>query len=81
MILTAEQRANLREFFDHDKTNVFEAFMKRLQEEIRKKPAIGPSEWETIQLTLTREAQVDCVTEILRMLDDEMADQEVDNAE
>ena len=77
MILNAEQRANLREFFDHDKTNVFEVFMKTLQEKIRKQPRVGPDEWSTIQQTVSREDQIDCITEILKLLDDEMAEQEV----
>jgi len=79
-ILIAEQRANLREFFDHDKTNVFEAFMKEVQAKIRLQPTIGPSEWDTIFMSVTRQAQIDCITEILKLLDDEMANQEVENA-
>lgn len=80
MILTQEQRANLRQFFDHDKTNVFEAFMKEVQARIRLQPTTGPGEWETIYASVTRQAQIDCITEILKLLDEEMADQEVENA-
>lgn len=81
MILTQEQRADLREFFDHDKKNVFEVFMKAVQDKVRRKPVVGSTEWETISATLTREAQIDCITELLRLLAEEMAYQEVENAQ
>ncbi len=80
MILTQEQRADLREFFDHDKNNVFEAFMLSVQENIRKQPMVGVDQWSTNVQTISREAQINCITEILRLLDDEMAQQEVENA-
>lgn len=78
MILNQEQRANLREFFDHDKTNVFELFMKTLQDQIRKQPMVGPDQWATNIATISRQAQIDCITEILRLLEEEMADQDVE---
>lgn len=80
-ILKAEQRANLREFFDHDKTSVFEVFMRQVQAQIRLQPTVGPGEWETISASITRQAQVDCINELLALLDEELADQEVKDAQ
>lgn len=77
-MLTQEQRADLREFFDYDKNDIFLTFMRVVQEKVRKKSVIGLTEWDTIVNTVTRESQVGCIDELLKLLDDEMSNQEVE---
>ena len=79
-ILNAEQRANLREFFDHDKTNVFEVFMKAVRQKLMEQSALGPDQWTTNMLTIAKETKIGFVNELLQLLENEMADQEVDDA-
>lgn len=79
-ILNQEKRAELRQFFDYDKGNVFELFMRAVQDRVRRKPAVGPTEWDTLVLTITRESEINCISQLLQLLEQEMADQEVENA-
>lgn len=80
MILTQEQRADLREFFDHDKKNIFEIFMKAVRQKLMEQSALGPDQWTTNMLTIAKETKIGFVNELLQLLDNEMADQEVENA-
>ena len=79
MILNQEQRADLREFFDHDKKDIFLTTMKLIKAKLRERPGVGLSEWDTLVQTISRDSKIEAVDEILRVLDDEMADQEVEN--
>ena len=77
-ILTKQEQVALRRLFDYDKNDVFLVFMKRLQEEILKKPSVGPDQWQTNVLTITKQAQYDCITLILDQMNEEMSHTEVE---
>ena len=77
IILEKHEQVALRKLFDQDKTDVFQLFMKKLREEILKKPSIGDSEYQTLLMTITKQAQYDCVDLILEQLNDEVSNMEV----
>jgi len=78
IILTKSEQVDLRRLFDHDKNDVFLAFMKKLEEQILKKPSVGESEYQTLLMTITRQAQYDCINLILEQLNEEISNMEAE---
>ena len=77
-ILEKSDQVALRALFDHDKGDVFLKFMQALKQKIMDKPAIGVDQWQTNVLTITREAQKDCIDQILDQLNQEIGNMEVE---
>ena len=73
-ILDKNDQVALRALFDLDKNDVFQKFMEKLRDEITKKPSIGDSEYSTLLMTITKQAQYDCVNLILEQLNTEIGD-------
>lgn len=80
-ILEKYERIALQKLFDQDKTEVFQLFMKKLREGILKKPAVGSDQWTHNLMTITKQAQYDCIDLILEQLNEELAAMEVDKDE
>ena len=77
-ILEKNDQVALRALFDHDKTDVFQKFMGLLKQRILEKPGVGTSEYETLLMSITREAQKDAIDLILEQLNQEIGNMEVE---
>ena len=73
IILTKQERVALRSLFDHDKNDVFETFLKKLRLEILKKPAVGDTEFETVKMAISRDAQFQAINLILEQMNEEIS--------
>ena len=78
-ILEKNDQVALRALFDQDKGDVFQKFMEKLRDEILKKPSVGTDQWQTNVMTITKQAQFDCVNLILEQLNEEIGNMEVEN--
>lgn len=79
MLLTKTERIQLRELWDNPKFQVVLNFLDNCKASLEKANTVGGTEFETLQLTFSRQFKMDSIDEIKRLLQEEAANVGVDD--